>query len=51
MSPEEFWLIWEARKPEPVYRGKRFTLTGSEADGILKDLKTQGIEPKWRKRK
>jgi hypothetical protein len=51
LTPAEFWWLWEANRPDPVYQGKKFALRGSEVDGILKDLKAKGIESKWRKRK
>jgi hypothetical protein len=41
LHPDEFWLWFEANKPEPVY-GKKYQLTGTEADEILKDLRKHG---------
>lgn len=49
LHPIEFWWWLEASKPEPVYRGKRYTLSGSDADGILADLRAKGIFSKWHK--
>ncbi len=49
MHPDEFWWHLEGNKPEPVYRGKKHTLTGTDVDGILADLKARGIESRWQK--
>ena len=50
LHPQEFWWLFEANKPETVYRGKKHSLTSSEADDILKDLRAKGIKSKWRMR-
>jgi chromosome segregation and condensation protein ScpB len=42
-------MLIEANKPEPVYRGKRSAITGSEVEGIMADLKAKGLASKWRR--
>jgi hypothetical protein len=41
LHPQEFWWLFEAKKPQRVY-GKKHQLTESEADEILKDLRANG---------
>jgi hypothetical protein len=50
MHPTEWWWWWEANKPVPVYTGKRFSMTGDEVEGIVADLKSQGLKSKWHNR-
>jgi hypothetical protein len=50
MHPTEFWWLCEANKPDPVYRGKKSAIRGSEVDSIVADLKAKGISPQWRTR-
>lgn len=50
MHPTEFWWLCEANKPDPVYRGKKSAIRGSEVESIVADLKAKGISPQWRTR-
>jgi hypothetical protein len=50
LHPTEFWWLLEANKPERVYQGKKHSLSSSEADGILADLRSKGLKSKWRTR-
>jgi hypothetical protein len=51
LHPQEFWWLLEANKPDPIYRGKKHQITGSEVEGILADLKAKGIASKWHRRR
>jgi hypothetical protein len=51
LHPQEFWWLFEANKPEPIYRGKKSSMTGSEVDSILSDLEARGIKSRWRRQR
>lgn len=47
LNPVEFWWLLDAHKGKRVY-GKKHQISGHDVDGILKDLRAKGLEPRWR---
>ena len=50
LHPIEFWWLYDTLKIDPVYQGKKHSITGSQVEGIVADLKAMGIESKWPKK-